>query len=429
MTVAKSTSRSQFKLKLLFALAFLAAPCLGQVGMVRGTVVDSDLQPIAGAKITVTSEDLGTFRKVVTSNERGVFRLRFSRTQAQYRFDFLVEKPGFQSFTQPVSASAVGQRDEQFVMETSSAPVVESRGDLGAVVSGASNEAIEAFNAGVTAQRGGDVATAKAHFEAAIESDPELAPAYVALAHARMDGQEYEGALEAADRALGLAASPAEALRVKYDALRALGRAEEAEAVSAELEKADSAASSALRLYNEGGDAFKAGDNDTALAKFGEAAQVDPSLVDAHHAIATLRLAKGDFEGSASAAEKALALGSEDVRTLRVLYDAYDALGRTAELTEIVPRLAAVDPEFGGAKLVEQAGAAWNAGDTVRAVSLSRLALSTDPDLAKAYYFIGLDHLSRGENAQAKAALEAFLDKAPDDVEAATAREMLGYIE
>ena len=31
---------------------------------------------------------------------------------------------------------------------------------------------------------------------------------------------------------------------------------------------------------------------------------------------------------------------SEDVRTLRVLYDAYDALGRHEELTSIAPRLA-----------------------------------------------------------------------------------------
>ena len=79
---------------------------------------------------------------------------------------------------------------------------------------------------------------------------------------------------------------------------------------------------------------------------------------------------------------QALALGSEDVRTLRVLYDAYDALGRTEELTEIAPRLAAVDPDFGGSKLVEQAAELWNAGQADKAASLARLALAIEPEPA-----------------------------------------------
>ena len=112
-----------------------------------------------------------------------------------------------------------------------------------------------------------------------------------------------------------------------------------------------------------------------------------------------------------------------------MLYDAYDALGRTEELTEIAPRLAAVDPDFGAPKLLEQAAALWNGGQADRAVALSKLALSMDPELAKAHYFIGLDHLGRGENIEARAALERFIDLAPEDPEAATAREMLAYIE
>ncbi len=71
----------------------------------------------------------------------------------------------------------------------------------------------------------------------------------------------------------------------------------------------------------------------------------------------------------------------------------------------------------------------WNAGQAEKSVALSRMALAIDPELAKAYYFIGLHHLSNGENPEAKAALEKFLELAPDDAEAATAREMLTYIE
>ena len=122
-------------------------------------------------------------------------------------------------------------------------------------------------------------------------------------------------------------------------------------------------------------------------------------------------------------------MGSDDIRTLRVLYDAYDALGRAEQLAEIAPRLAEVDPDFGAPKLLEQAGQLWNAGQAEKAVQLSRLALSMDSSLGRAYYYIGLHHFSNGENAEAKTALQKFVDMAPEDSEAATAKEMMTYIE
>lgn len=410
-------------------LTLLAAPSLGQTGMLRGTVVDSGGNPIPGVQVTVTSEELSSFRKTLTTDGKGQFRLRFQQSQTQYQFGFLFEKPGYESFTVPLSPSATQQMREQWVMEAGETRVVEVHGDLASVVTGSSNVAIAAFNAGLTAQREGDLGSARTRYEEALAADPELGPAQIALAQILLDQGEYEPAARAADRALELTTSRADALRVKHQALRALGRSEEADAVGVELAEAEGAVASARRIYNEGGEAFQAGDKVTALAKFRQAAELDPSITDAHHAIATLELANGNHEASAAAAEKALAMGSEDIRTLRVLYDAYDALGRTEELTEIAPRLAAVDPDFGGSKLLEQAADLWNGGQAEKAVALSRLALSMDPNLAKAYYFIGLQHLSNEENAEAKAALGKFVEMAPDDPEAATAKEMMAYIE
>jgi tetratricopeptide (TPR) repeat protein len=421
--------RQRHLLTTAILLALCAATSWAQSGLLRGTVTDSDGNPIAGVQVTVTSERLASFRKSLTTDDDGEFKLRFQTTQIQYVFDFLFEKTGYQSFSQPMSPSAMRQMRETFVMEESEARVVETHGDLSSVVSGASSAAVEAFNEGLSAQKAGDLDVARAKLEEAVAADETLAPAHIALGQVLLDQKEYAAAVIAADSALGLAGGRAEALRVKHQALRALGRSEEAEAVAAELELVEDAVASAHRLYNEGGEAFQAGDRDAALTKFQRAAELDPSLKDAHHAIATLELAAGNHEASAAAAETALALGSEDVRTLRVLYDAYDALGRTEQLTEIAPRLAAVDPEFGGSKLVEQAAEQWNAGQAARAVALARLALAIDPALAKPHYFLGLDHLSRGENPEAKTALEKFIELAPEDPEVTTAREMLTYIE
>ena len=410
-------------------LALLAGSAWAQTGLLRGAVVDDEGKPISGVLVTVTTEQQASYRKTLTTDKRGGIKLRFQQNQAKNTYNFLFEKAGYQSFSVPLSPSMTQQMREEWIMERGETKVVESHGDLGAVVTGSSNAAVEAFNAGISAQRDGDMATARVKYEAALAEDPDLGPAQMALAQVLLDTGEYAPAAAAADRALELAVSRADALRVKYQALRALGRNEEAEAASTELAAAEGNAASARRLYNEGGIAFQAADKDTALAKFQEAAKLDPTLTDAHHAIATLQFGKGNHEASAAAAEKALEMGSEDIRTLRVLYDAYDALGRTEQLAEIAPRLAEVDPDFGGPKLLEQAGQLWNAGQTEKAVQLSRLALSMDSSLARAYYYIGLHHFSNGENAEAKTALQKFVEMAPEDSEAATAKEMMTYIE
>jgi len=408
-----------------------AAPAAAQTGGLRGQVTDAGGDPLPGVRITVTSPRQPSFREVRTTEDDGEFLVRFLANQAQYRFVLLFEKAGYRPIEQSIQPSATRLVRETFVMEEAAAAAasVEAHGGLGSVVSGTTNAAIEAFNAGLTAQKAGDLAAARAKFEAALAADPDLGPAHVALAQVLLDQKEHAAALEHADRAQELGSGRAAALAVEVDALRALGRTEEAEAAAAELAEAEDAAAAARRVYNEGGEAFAAGDRETALAKFLEAAELDPSLREAHHAIATLRLAQGDAEAAAAAAEKALALGSDDLATLRVLYDAYDALGRHDDLAEIAPRLAAVDPDFGGAKLLEMAAQQWNAGHADTAVALSRQALAVDPSLAKAWYFIGLHHAGQGENAEAREALARFLDALPDDPDAATAREMLTYLE
>lgn len=419
-------------IKLFFVAAFFLAssgPGVAQTGMFRGAVVDNAGEPIPGVQVTVTSEELSSFHRTMTTDKRGSFRLRFQSNQAQYRFDLLFEKPGFQSFTVPLSPTLTQEMNEEYVMDESTHEVVESHGDLSAVLTGSSNAAIEAFNDGLSAQKGGDLATARERFEAATVADPELRPALIALGQVQLDQGDYSAALASADRALAMEEPSVDALRVKYQALRALGRSGEADEIGTSLELAEGAVASARRVYNEGGEAFKAGDHATALAKFREAIALDASLTEAHHAVATLELAAGNFEAASSSAERALALGSEDINTLRVLYDAYDAQGRVDELAEIAPRLAAVDPDYGGGKLLEQAAAAWNSGETERAVSLSQLALAMDPSLAKAHYFIGLNFLSKGDNSAAKTSLEKFIAMAPEDPDAVTAKDMISYIE
>lgn len=412
---------------LLLLIAVSAQASWAATGIVRGTVTDENEVPLEGVQITVTSDDLSSFRQVLVTQEDGEFTLRFR--SPQYTYKFLFEKAGYQAFTQEISPSSVRMSRETFVMNKAETRAVEQHGDLQSVVTGSTNAAVEAFNAGLAAQQAGDLETAKAKLQEALAADAGLGPAHVALAQVLLDLEDYEAAISEADAAVAADVSPADALRVKFQALRALGRREEAEAIAGELESAQDQVAAARVLYNDAAQAFQAGDLETALDTFQKAAELDPTLQDAHHAIATIQLNRQNYEAAAESAKKALSLGTEDVRTLRVLYDAYDALGKTDQLLEIAPRLASVDPDFGGPKLVEQAAALWNNGEAEKAVEVSKLALAIDPQLAKPHYFIGLSHLSAGENAEARASLEKFIAMAPDDPEAQSAREMLAYIE
>jgi len=420
---------SQALLVLLAGVASLAPaiePAEAATGRLRGYVVDESGEPIAGVSVAVTSADLPDFYERLETNKRGSFTLTVARVELAYTLQ--LTKPGYRSLKAEVEVRATEIAEETYTLPavTGDQTTAELPTDSAATVEQSS--AIQAFNEGLSTQRAGDLATARARFEAAVAQDPDLAPAHVALATVYLDLGEYEQALASAERGLELSPADREALRVRYEALLGLGRGDEAAVAKAELEEAEGQAVTAQSLYNEGSEAYQAQDFDVALAKFRQAAEMNPSLSDAHHAIATILVHRGDHAGAAEAADRALQLKPEDPRTLRVAYDAYRGLGDRARATEIAKGLAAVDPEFGAVGLLERGGELFNAGDVEGARDLLEQALALDPGLGKAYYLLGLCALNGGDAEQAKQHLTKFLELDPDAAEAATAREMLGAI-
>ncbi len=425
-------SRSpQALLVLLAATACVLAatgPAEAATGRFRGTVVDENGEPIAGVSVTVTSADLPDFHEQLETNKRGIFTLTVAQVDPTYTLQ--LTKPGHRSLKVDVQARATELATETYTLPAVVAGEEEvPEGALPAAEAAEVNVAIRAYNEGVTAQRAGDLATARARLEAALAEDDALAPAQVALATVYLDLGLHEQALAGADRGLELRPGDREALRVRYEALLGLGRRDEAEAAKAELKAAEGASVTAKSLYNEGAEAYQAQDLDAALAKFRQAAEMDPSLFDAHHAIATILVHRGEHAAAAAAADRALQLSPEDPRTLRVAYDAYRGVGDRERATEIAGRLAAADPEFGAVGLLQQGGDLFNAGDVDGARDLLEQALALDSGLPKAYYLLGLCALNAGDYALARRHLTKFLELDPNAADAPAAREMLGAIE
>ena len=184
----------------------------------------------------------------------------------------------------------------------------------------------------------------------------------------------------------------------------------------------------AVLVFNEGAESAQQGDTATARKKFLETVGLDPELAAAWTALATLDYGDKQYAAAVQNAEKAVALDAKDARALRILVECYGELGDTAKAKTASDALALADPKAGAADLYNQGIREYNAGNMEVAFGLFEKSLEGDPTFAKTHYMLGMCHVNRGESADAKQHFETFLAMAPNDPDAATAKEMLNYI-
>jgi tetratricopeptide (TPR) repeat protein len=190
----------------------------------------------------------------------------------------------------------------------------------------------------------------------------------------------------------------------------------------------------AILAYNEGVNALKSNDLAAAAAKFEQAAALNPELADAHAVLSELYLELKRPADAMAAAERYLALKPNDPRGLRVRYDALKMSGDAAKVKEALDALMAADP-----KDPETAVRFFNEGaERTRSGQYDEAAVyfervvqiaPDDPRFAKAHYVLGLSWAKDdAKKAQAKEHLQKFLELSPSDPDAATAKEMLEYL-
>lgn len=186
----------------------------------------------------------------------------------------------------------------------------------------------------------------------------------------------------------------------------------------------------AILAYNEAVQKLKLDDVNGAMAKFQEAAQLDPNLPEPHAALADLYLSKGKNAEALAAADQYLKLRPEDQkRVLSVRYDAALLLGDKATADAALEALIQADPGRDTAvRVVNKGVGLFNAGNVPEAVKLFERALQVDPTLAKTHYMLGLSYANAGDEVKAQEHLTKFLEMSPDDENAATVKEMLEYL-
>lgn len=183
----------------------------------------------------------------------------------------------------------------------------------------------------------------------------------------------------------------------------------------------------AVLIFNEGAEASQMGDSATARAKFEKAVELDPKLAAALSALGTVYYTEKNWAKAVEFAERARAIDPADVKALRLLTESYNQLGETEKSKAALAELTRLDPRAGAGDVYNDGIREYNAGHTDAALQLFTKTLEVDPEFAKAHYMLGLC-LSGNDAAKAKEHFETFLRLAPDDPDAATAREMIKYL-
>lgn len=418
----------------LVAWAFLALagmiaePAFGQAaGRVVAEVVDSEGNPIQGAQVTVTTQALDDFEDTYKTNKKG----RFTAVviDATKIYDIRVEADGFrphETQVKPTPGDIVRSEIVLYRPDEQGAPQGEGQGMEQASSRGLT-DAQKAYNAGVEATQAGDEQMALTKFQEAADLDPELTQAHQARASLYLQQSDFAKAAEAAEMVLAQDPEDTRALEIAFDAYENLGEEEKAEEYLRRLTEIGGG-NLGPRYFNAGVAALNMGDQQEARAKFEEALAEDATLVPAWAALAVVRLQLEDVEGALEAANKALELDPENDRAQRMRYQALRFLERDEEAQAAFDALSETDRAEALKLQYNEATEFFNAGETQKAMVLFGDVLAADPDHAKAHYMMGLSYVNLGENAKAKEHFNRFLELAPDDPDATTAKEMLAYL-
>jgi tetratricopeptide (TPR) repeat protein len=184
----------------------------------------------------------------------------------------------------------------------------------------------------------------------------------------------------------------------------------------------------AAEVFNKGVAAYNGGDLGTAETLFLSAIEKQSDLGVAHAALGRLYLKKKEYAKAVASADKAVALDTDLDSMNQVLYASHSALGHADEAAAALGKLKTADPEKAALNIFNEAAEAYNNGEIEEARKGLVQVLSLNPDHGKANYLMGLVYLNEGDNAKAKEHLEKFLTLSPNDPDAATAKEMLGYL-
>jgi tetratricopeptide (TPR) repeat protein len=173
---------------------------------------------------------------------------------------------------------------------------------------------------------------------------------------------------------------------------------------------------SAAAAYQEGVDALKAGDPDTAAEKLRQVIELAPDVAEPHAFLAQALLERGEHAAAAAEAERALELEPTQVRALYVRFQAYRELGDEERADSALAELKDSDQAGASAKKIFNEGAAaYSAGDMATAKASFVVAVEIDPMLPEAFTALAEIYRLEGDFEQSLTMADTVLELSPGD--------------
>ena len=166
------------------------------------------------------------------------------------------------------------------------------------------------YNEGIEAYKIGDRAMAKKRFAAALEVNPDLGPAIFGLARVHLEEESHHEAVTFAELLLALQPGHTGALRIRYQAYRALEDSEKASEALRDWSAAD--ASVAQEFHRRGIEFFNGSDVSAAIENFALALEANPQLSRAHYYLGLSYVNRGESAEARQHLEKFLDMAPDD---------------------------------------------------------------------------------------------------------------------
>jgi tetratricopeptide (TPR) repeat protein len=394
--------------------------------VLKGKVVDFSGTAIKKVSVVLTSADDSSVRLTAKSDKNGHFEIAVEDASLSYQAE--LGKSGYAGFEAPIEFSANEIYERTFTMLTEQ-EVAEGKAEI---VRRRENPeefaALDSYNEGYEAFTAGDMVTARRHFEAALEHNDSMIQALSALCVITAKQQEWDDAREYSARALAVEPTNLAALFASYRANKVLGHEAEAAAAAEAMKSTGANVDAASQIFNDGVAFYRKRKIDQAVSLFEQAAELDPTLTNAHVALAGLYLGRGDFDEALAASDRALALEPGEKSALKYRLEACLRSGND-QLPDAIEALGAVDLPYVSRVINEHAFDLFEKNQYDQSKELVEQLLALDPEDARANYVMGLILVNAGDNAAARKHLQAFVDATPDDPDAAGARSMMEALE
>jgi len=283
----RTTTRTVFMM--LLCCLITTTVVAGPQARIKGTVNNSDGNPIPDAVITITCPESPIYEKVITPDENGYFKALILDATKKYLFS--IEAKGYilhqEEFKVPVGST---DNDFPFTLKTQQEQTVLTQLDLkdqpGYKELGEGRELFDA----------GKISEATKKYEEAVALVPDLLPAWLALIEVANISDDAERKLELAEKCLEIDDEALNCLAVASNAAKALGNLEKSEeylSLYQELNPDDP-----TTLYNTAVEFLNTYDDEKAKPLLEQCLETDPDFGKCLFQLGMVLLRSGDMEGA-----------------------------------------------------------------------------------------------------------------------------------